>query len=68
MAHQSLDNEEVLNVRWATVDPNPQAQKCEACQLEEQAATAVRSILSTEADAEIEGRDITKKARIEEPL
>ncbi|KAG9713241.1 pre-mRNA-splicing factor cwc2, partial [Aureobasidium melanogenum] len=30
MAHQPLDNNETLNVRWATVDPNPQAQKREA--------------------------------------
>ena len=25
MACQSLDNDEILNVRWATEDPNPQS-------------------------------------------
>src|ERR1700712_1852794 len=29
MAHQALDHDEVLNVRWATVDPNPAPQKRE---------------------------------------
>ena len=42
MAHQSLDDEETLNVRWATVDPNPASQKREARKIEEQAADAIR--------------------------
>ncbi|GAA5951203.1 hypothetical protein JCM8115_005086 [Rhodotorula mucilaginosa] len=29
MMHQSLDNDEVLNVRWATEDPNPAAKRKE---------------------------------------
>lgn len=56
MAHQSLDNNETLNVRWATVDPNPQAQKREAREIEEQAAEAIRRALPAEYVAEIEGR------------
>ncbi|KAF1813187.1 pre-mRNA-splicing factor cwc2 [Eremomyces bilateralis CBS 781.70] len=66
MAHQSLDNTEILNVRWATVDPNPAAQKREARQLEEQAAEAVRRALPEEFVAEIEGRDPEAKRRRKE--
>ncbi|KAJ9603380.1 Pre-mRNA-splicing factor [Cladophialophora chaetospira] len=57
MAHQALDNSEVLNVRWATVDPNPLSQKREAARIEEQAAEAVRRALGTKAVREIEGRE-----------
>ncbi|KAJ5087813.1 Pre-mRNA-splicing factor cwc2 [Penicillium angulare] len=55
--------EEIINVRWATVDPNPQAQKREARQLEEQAAEAVRRALPAAFVAEIEGRDPEAKKR-----
>lgn len=67
MAHQSLDHEEVLNVRWATVDPNPMAQAREARRVEEQAAEAIRAILPADYLAELEGRDpnATKRRRIE---
>ncbi|CRG88651.1 Pre-mRNA-splicing factor cwc2 [Talaromyces islandicus] len=63
MAHQSLDHSEILNVRWATVDPNPLAQKREAQRLEEQAAEAVRRALPAEFVAELEGRDPEAKKR-----
>jgi len=43
-------------VRWATVDPNPLAQKREARKIEEQAADAIRRALPAEYVAEIEGR------------
>ncbi|KAL8684810.1 MAG: hypothetical protein Q9224_006121, partial [Gallowayella concinna] len=67
MAHQALDHNEVLNVRWATMDPNPLAQKREARKIEEQAAEAVRRALPEEFVREIEGRDpeARKKRRIE---
>ncbi|KAK2765974.1 Pre-mRNA-splicing factor [Arachnomyces sp. PD_36] len=67
MAHQSLDHNEILNVRWATVDPNPLAQKREAQRIEEQAAEAVRKALPAEFVAELEGRDpeARKRRRIE---
>ncbi|KAI9791958.1 MAG: Pre-mRNA-splicing factor [Peltula sp. TS41687] len=67
MAHQSLDHNEILNVRWATVDPNPMAQAREARKIEEQAAEAVRRALPAEFVAEIEGRDpeARKRKRIE---
>lgn len=63
MAHQSLDHSEILNVRWATADPNPMAQKREARRIEEQAAEAVRRALPAEFIAEIEGRDPEAKKR-----
>ncbi|KAJ5833710.1 hypothetical protein N7474_002021 [Penicillium riverlandense] len=63
MSNQSLDHEEVLNVRWATVDPNPMAQKRDARRLEEQAAEAVRRALPEAFVAEIEGRDPDAKKR-----
>jgi len=63
MAHQALDHNEVLNVRWATVDPNPVAQKREVHRIEEQAAEAIRRALPAEYVAEIEGRDPEAKKR-----
>ncbi|MCJ1476873.1 Pre-mRNA-splicing factor [Lambiella insularis] len=63
MAHQSLDHNEVLNVRWATVDPNPMAQKREARKIEEQAAEAVRRALPDEFIREIEGDPEARKRR-----
>ena len=57
MANQALDHNEILNVRWATVDPNPLAQKREAARIEEQAAEAVRRALPADFVAELEGRE-----------
>lgn len=67
MAHQALDHSEVLNVRWATADPNPMARAREARRVEEQAAEAVRRALPADFVAEIEGRDpeARKRRRIE---
>ncbi|KAH8908966.1 hypothetical protein BR93DRAFT_926088 [Coniochaeta sp. PMI_546] len=63
MAHQSLDHDEILNVRWATADPNPLSQKREARRIEEQAAEAIRRALPAEFVAEIEGRDPEARKR-----
>ncbi len=63
MAHQSLDHNEILNVRWATADPNPLAQAREARRIEEQAAEAIRQALPAEFVAEIEGRDPEARKR-----
>ncbi|KAG9235508.1 hypothetical protein BJ875DRAFT_398952 [Amylocarpus encephaloides] len=63
MGSQSLDHNEVCNVRWATADPNPMAQKREARRIEEQAAEAVRRALPAEFVAEIEGRDPEARKR-----
>lgn len=67
MMHQSLDHDEVLNVRWATADPNPMAQKREARRVEEQAAEAIRKALPAHFVAEIEGKDpeARKRRRLE---
>lgn len=66
MAHQALDNNEVLNVRWATVDPNPLSAKREAARIDEQAAEAVRRALGESAVRQIEGRETAdeKAARL----
>lgn len=63
MAHQSLDHDEVLNVRWATADPNPMAQAREVRRIEEQAAEAIRRALPAEFIAEIEGKDPDARKR-----
>ncbi len=67
MAHQSLDHDEVLNVRWATADPNPMAQAREVRRIEEQAAEAIRRALPAEFVAEIEGKnpEARKRRKIE---
>lgn len=67
MAYQSLDHDEILNVRWATVDPNPMAQAREARRVEDQAAAAIRAILPADYIAELEGKDpnAAKRRRIE---
>ncbi|KAK5722662.1 Pre-mRNA-splicing factor [Elasticomyces elasticus] len=66
MAHQSLDHDETLNVRWATVDPNPVAQKREVRRVEEQAAEAIRRALPASYVAELEGRRYEGKEPEEE--
>ncbi|SPN97640.1 related to CWC2 - involved in mRNA splicing [Cephalotrichum gorgonifer] len=63
MAHQSLDHDEILNVRWATPDPNPMSQAREARRIEEQAAEAIRRALPAEFVAEIEGKDPEARKR-----
>jgi RNA recognition motif-containing protein len=54
MAHQSLDHNEILNIRWATQDPNPLAMAREKRRLEEQAAEAIRRALPPEFLDELE--------------
>ncbi|KAI0283504.1 hypothetical protein BC826DRAFT_920572 [Russula brevipes] len=43
MACQSLDNDEILNVRWATEDPNPTSKVAEKRRLEEMGQAAIRA-------------------------
>jgi hypothetical protein len=43
MACQSMDNDEILNVRWATEDPNPVQKVAEKRRLEELGQEAIRS-------------------------
>jgi hypothetical protein len=43
MACQSLDNDEILNVRWATEDPNPTSKVSEKRRLEEAGQAAIRA-------------------------
>jgi hypothetical protein len=43
MACQSLDNDEILNVRWATEDPNPVQKVAEKRRIEELGQDAIRA-------------------------
>ncbi|KAJ7067301.1 hypothetical protein C8F01DRAFT_980115 [Mycena amicta] len=43
MACQSLDNDEILNVRWATEDPNPVQKVAEKRRLEDEGQQAIKS-------------------------
>ena len=43
MACQSLDNDEILNVRWATEDPNPTSKVSEKRRLEEVGREAIQA-------------------------
>lgn len=43
MACQSLDNDEILNVRWATEDPNPVMKVVEKRRLEDMGQEAIRA-------------------------
>jgi hypothetical protein len=43
MACQSLDNDEILNVRWATEDPNPTSKVAEKRRLEDIGQAAIRA-------------------------
>ncbi|KAH0585030.1 hypothetical protein H2248_008299 [Termitomyces sp. 'cryptogamus'] len=43
MACQSLDNDEILNVRWATEDPNPVSKVAEKRRLEEMGQEAIKA-------------------------
>ena len=43
MACQSLDNDEILNVRWATEDPNPTSKVAEKRRLETIGQAAIRA-------------------------
>ena len=63
MAHQSLDHNEILNLRWATQDPNPLAMAREKRRLEEQAADAIRKALPAEFIAELEAPDDDGEAK-----
>lgn len=68
--HQSLDHNEILNVRWAIADPNSVSQAREAKQIEEQAAEADRAILPPESVAELGGGDLgaRKKQKLDRTL
>ena len=71
MAHQSLDGNEVLNVRWASRDPNPMSAARDQRAAEEQALEAVRRALPAAYVAELEGRgdaESKKKRKLDRSL
>lgn len=65
MAHQSLDNTEILNVRWASEDPNPAAKSREKRRIEEEAMDAVRRLLPSE-DEQMQNKRKKIEAKSEE--
>lgn len=83
MACQSLDNDEILNVRWATEDPNPTTKVLEKRKLEEwgqeaiakklqeggheEFVDAVRSIKALEDGVTLDELDMGEAEESEEP-
>lgn len=51
MAHQCLDHNEILNLRWSRSDPNPLTRARQERELEEQATDAVRAAVATWPDS-----------------
>ncbi|WRT70396.1 pre-mRNA-splicing factor CWC2 [Kwoniella shivajii] len=45
MANQSMDGDEIINVRWATEDPNPGEIKAEAKRIQEMGQNAIAGML-----------------------
>ncbi|GAA5852430.1 hypothetical protein JCM9279_001199, partial [Rhodotorula babjevae] len=79
MMHQSLEGDEVLNVRWATEDPNPAAKRAEHRRVVAQGEQGITKVLDPEFVQrvreldELEGRvgpredDDDEQAQIEAP-
>lgn len=79
MACQSMDNEEILNVRWATEDPNPTTKVIEKRRLEEigtaaisakldpRVVDAMRSVRALEDGEELEVEEFPPLDEVDEP-
>jgi len=77
MACQSLDNDEILNVRWATEDPNPTSKVLETQRLEdvgqraiaekmdERVVEAVRAVKALEDASRPEGEEAEPEEELE---
>ncbi|GAA5988057.1 hypothetical protein JCM11641_007912 [Rhodosporidiobolus odoratus] len=68
MMHQSLDSDEVLNVRWATEDPNPVAARQEAARLVNQGEEGIAASLTKNPDFVKRVRELDELEGIVEPL
>ncbi|GAA5997211.1 hypothetical protein JCM5350_004172 [Sporobolomyces pararoseus] len=66
MMHQSLEGDEVLNVRWATEDPNPAAKRSELKRLKEQGAEGIAKALDPEFIQRV--RELDELEGLAEPL
>lgn len=74
MMNQSLDHDEIINVRWATDDPNPAAIKREKRRMEEEGSRRIVEGMSEEQMEVLNARqrlengedDSSKRLRIEE--
>lgn len=62
MQSQSLNDDEILNIRWASEDPNPQAQRQEKRRLEEEALKTVKNLLN-----QVDSQRKRTKVYVEEP-
>lgn len=73
MQGQSLDGSEILRVRWASEDPNPEAQRENKRKLEERTMEVVKKLLKTDSpalepgEAEIEIEAVEKEPVTIEP-
>ncbi|GAA5929608.1 active spliceosome conformation promoter CWC2 [Sporobolomyces koalae] len=66
MMHQSLEGDEVLNVRWATEDPNPAAKRSELARLKDQGAQGIAKALDPEFVKKV--RQLDELEGLVEPL
>lgn len=62
MQAQSLDGNDVLDVKWANEDPNPEAQKSAKRDLEQQALETVRELLKNTPHETEESVDVPEDA------
>ncbi len=68
MLRQPLDHNEIINIRWATHDPNPLAVARDQQRVEEQAAEAIRRALPAAFIDELEGRSSKKQKQEQRSL
>ncbi|KDE07358.1 hypothetical protein MVLG_02400 [Microbotryum lychnidis-dioicae p1A1 Lamole] len=66
MMHQSLDSDEILNVRWATEDPNPAAKRRNRRELEQAGEDGIAATLDPEFVRRV--RELDELEGLVEPL
>ncbi|SCV74204.1 BQ2448_6636 [Microbotryum intermedium] len=66
MMHQSLDSDEILNVRWATEDPNPAAKRRNRRELEKAGEAGIAATLDPEFVRRV--RELDELEGLVEPL
>mmetsp|Transcript_9489 Transcript_9489/g.11481 ORF Transcript_9489/g.11481 Transcript_9489/m.11481 type:complete len:128 (-) Transcript_9489:87-470(-) len=59
MQNQSLDGNEILNIRWANEDPNPEAQRQEKRRLEETTINTVKHLLELVSQTDNKRKKVT---------
>ena len=61
MAEQSLDQQEMLNIRWATDDPNPAAMERDAQEANRKMLAAMMQVPPTKGDSVLATRIHTSR-------